>query len=232
MTARAASRRGPARQRGPVRTGRPPRELAGEVEERILDAAAAVFIERGFEGASVDEIAEVARAGKPTIYARFPGKEALFTAVVARLVRRNTATMESVAAKGATIEERLAYLGTSLLRNMLVPETVGLLRAAIAEARRFPELATSASRMGRERATEAAARALGELAQSEKAPPPAFAADRLPKTARRFLDMVLLPMLMRALLGENPGELNAEIGPHVSQTVAFFLAACKEADDG
>ena len=78
-------------QRAPVRYGRPPREHAGQVEERILDAAGRVFLEHGFQGASVDEIAEAASAGKPTIYARFPNKQALFTAVVAeRLVRQNT----------------------------------------------------------------------------------------------------------------------------------------------
>ena len=49
-----------------------------------------VFLEHGFQGASVDEIAEAASAGKPTIYARFPNKQALFTAVVERLVRQNT----------------------------------------------------------------------------------------------------------------------------------------------
>src|SRR5271155_1881023 len=74
-----------------VRSGRPPHALAGEVEERILDAAAMVFLERGFEGASVDEIADVARAGKPTIYARFPGKEALFAAVMARTCAKSPA---------------------------------------------------------------------------------------------------------------------------------------------
>ena len=68
-----------------------PRDLAGEVEERILDAAAKVFLKRGFEGASVDEIADVARAGKPTIYARFPGKEALFAAVMARTCAKSPA---------------------------------------------------------------------------------------------------------------------------------------------
>src|SRR5256885_5671865 len=88
---------------GVVRSGRPPRELAGEVEERILHAAAKVFLERGFEGASVDEIAEVARAGKPTIYARFPGKEALFTAVMAHNVREITRSFESIAPTGATM---------------------------------------------------------------------------------------------------------------------------------
>ena len=76
--------------RGAVRYGRPPREHAGQVEERILDAAGRVFLEHGFQGASVDEIAEVASAGKPTIYARFPSKQALFAAVIDRLVRRNT----------------------------------------------------------------------------------------------------------------------------------------------
>jgi hypothetical protein len=38
-----------------VRVGRPPKELAGEVDARILDAARKLFLERGFEGASIDD---------------------------------------------------------------------------------------------------------------------------------------------------------------------------------
>ena len=92
-----ADRRGKTRgRRGAVRYGRPPRGHAGQVEERILDAAGRVFLEHGFQGASVDEIAEAASAGKPTIYARFPNKQALFTAVVERLVRRNTSHLRPV----------------------------------------------------------------------------------------------------------------------------------------
>src|ERR1700739_1386530 len=70
--------------RAAVRFGRPPKELAGEVDTRILDAARKMFLERGFEGASIDEIAAAARWGKPTIYARFRDKRALFTNVVTR----------------------------------------------------------------------------------------------------------------------------------------------------
>lgn len=211
-----------------MRTGRPPRELAGECETRILDAAAKVFLERGFEGASVDEIADVARAGKPTIYARFSGKEALFAAVIARQVRKNTGSLQSVAVLGSTLEDRLEHLAEAFLRNMLQPETTGLVRAAIAEARRFPKLASSVGRMAREHCIEAVAGILGELARSDGTPPlPAFAADRLPATARRFGDLVLLPMLMRALLGEDHAALEDEIGSHVPSAVAFFLAACR-----
>jgi AcrR family transcriptional regulator len=208
-----------------VRSGRPPRELAGEVEERILDAAAKVFLERGFEGASVDEIADVARAGKPTIYARFPGKEALFTAVMAHNVREITRSFESIAPTGATMEERLASIAIAILRKVLMTETVELIRAAVAEARRFPDVAASVSRMGRERWAEAVAQLMGELTESDKLP--AFAADRRAATANHFIRLTLLPMLMRALFGERLTALRAEIAPHVAQTVAFFLAACR-----
>jgi hypothetical protein len=37
---------------------------------------------------------------------------------------------------------------------------------------------------------------------------------------------VVLPMLVRALFGEDLAGLRAEIGPHAARTVAFFLAAC------
>ncbi len=229
MDARSETKRRPAAG-GIARSGRPPRALAGEVEERILDAAAKVFLERGFEGASVEEIADVARAGKPTIYARFPGKEALFAAVMARKVRETTSSHERILPTGATIEERLASIAMAILRNVLVADTVGLIRAAVAEARRFPDLAASVHRMGRERGTEAVAQLLGELPESDQLP--AFAADRRAATARHFIDLVLLPMLIRALFGEHLTALCAEIGPHVARTVAFFLAACRQGGVG
>jgi AcrR family transcriptional regulator len=217
------------RTRGAVRCGRPPRELAGQVEERILDAAGQVFLERGFQGASVDEIAEVASAGKPTIYARFPNKQALFTAVVERLVRRNT-SLEAFSCAGGSIEGRLDALAAVILTRVLSPETIGLIRVAVAEARRFPDLATSVSCMGRQRPTEAVARVFAELAGSDDiGASPAFAPEKLPETARRFLDLVVLPMLVRALFGEDLAALRAEIAPHAARAVAFFLAACGHA---
>jgi AcrR family transcriptional regulator len=212
--------------RGAVRCGRPPRGLAGKVEERILDAAGQVFLERGFSGASVDEIADVACAGKPTIYARFPGKQALFAAVVERLVRRNT-NLEAISCAGGSIEERLQALAAVMLTRVLTPETIGLIRVAVAEARRFPNLATSVSRMGREYPAEAVTRVFTDFAGPDDiGATPAFAPDRLRETARRFLDLVVLPMLVKALFGEDLAALRAEIGPHAARSVAFFLAAC------
>jgi AcrR family transcriptional regulator len=226
MSERAASRRRFGANRA-VRSGRPPLALAGAVEKRILDAAKSVFLERGFEGASIDEIADVARAGKPTIYTRFPGKEALFTAVMARHVREVTGSYETIAPVGATLEERLASIATAILRKILTAENVRLIRATIAEARRFPELAASVHRMGRERATEAVAQLLSELTHSDEMPTlPAFAVERRRANAEYFIELIVLPMMMRALFGENLTALHVEIGPYVARGVAFFLAAC------
>jgi AcrR family transcriptional regulator len=53
-------------------------------EECILDAAASVFARDGFDGATMDAIAACAATTKPTLYARFGSKNALFAAAVAR----------------------------------------------------------------------------------------------------------------------------------------------------
>jgi AcrR family transcriptional regulator len=210
-----------------IRAGRPPRALAGQVDERILDAAGKVFIERGFTGASVDEIAEAARAGKLTIYARFPSKEALFNAVIERLARQNTG-IEVASSPGATIDDRLEALATAILTRVLAPETMGLIRVAVAEARRFPDVAASVSRMARDRQTDAICRTLSEFTEADPTRAlPAFAPERLKATAVRFLNLVVFPMLLRALFGEDLDALHAEIGPHVTESIAFFLAACE-----
>ena len=222
---RAASSRGA---RTAVRTGRPPRELAGEVDARILDAARKVFLERGLAGASMEEIASAASAGKPTIYARFASKEALFSAVMMRNVAANIARYESYVPTGTTLDERLAGLACNVLRWVLASDTVDLIRLSIAEGRRFPELASSIHRMAMDRGSEAVARLLGDVAHSDEVGNlPAFAPERIVRTTRFFLDLVLLPLLMRALSGEKLRSVQTEIEPHVSRSIRFFLAACR-----
>jgi AcrR family transcriptional regulator len=224
--------RGPApqrRQKRPaVRSGRPRREFAGEVDTRILDAARSVFLQRGLAGASIDEIASLARAGKPTIYARFPNKEALFAAVVMANVAAAIERFGSNVPPGATIDERLNNLGATILHWVLTRH-IDLMRLAIAEASRFPDLANNVHHMARQRGEEAVGRLLGEAAQSDPlGATPALAPERLATTARFFIDLVVFPLITRGLFGEKLETLQAEIGPHVARTVAFFLVACRD----
>jgi AcrR family transcriptional regulator len=210
-----------------VRPGRPPRARVGEVDGRILDAARRIFLERGLGGASIDEIARRARAGKPTIYARFPTKEALFEAVVMRNAARVRARFESYAVTGATLEKRLVSLGTNILDGFLVADVIDFMRLSAAEVRRFPAL-TNVGRMARESGSRAVVEALRGMAQPhEIAIYPALAPERLETTGQFFNDLVVARPLMRALFGEDVTRLRAEIPAHVRGGVAFFLAACR-----
>ena len=222
VTKRASARR------AAVRFGRPPKELAGEVDERILKAARKIFVERGFEGTSIEEIAEAARAGKPTIYARFGDKRALFTTVMTRDVVSRITQFKGEVPTGPTIEERLASLATAAVHWTLETERMGLMRLAVAEARRFPDLASTVIRTARKLSTEVAARHLGEMTRSDQLGSlTAFAPERLATTARFFLDLAVVPFLLRALFEVNPKTVQAEIGPNVARSVTFFLAACR-----
>lgn len=60
-------------------------QRAKDTQQRILSAALELFSCKGFAGATVDEIAELAKANKQRIYAYFGNKQQLFEATVLRL---------------------------------------------------------------------------------------------------------------------------------------------------
>lgn len=55
-----------------------------ERREQLISIGRQVFAERGFEGASVEEIAARAAVSKPVVYEHFGGKEGLYAVVVDR----------------------------------------------------------------------------------------------------------------------------------------------------
>lgn len=208
--------------------GRPTKDLAGDVQTRILDAAEHLFLQKGYRSASIDEISEMAPASKPTIYAHFPGKEALFAAVVSRKINGLT-RFEGFTPEGRTIQDKLMSLGATIVENF-IEESLGMVRATIAEAERFPELSRNVGDAGRDRSVKAVSRLLSEATQKlARTPKGPFGDKRSLATAQIFLDMILLPMLFRSLLGETPKELRKELPTFMRERVGFFLAAC-EAD--
>ena len=217
-----------ASKRPHARLGRPPKDLAGDVEWRILDAAQRVILEKGYQGASMDEIAELAPASKPTIYSYFPGKEALFAAVVARMINGLTG-FEGYTPDGRTVQDKLTSLGTELVERF-IKDTVGVTRVTIAEADRFPALSRNLHEAARDRAADAVSHLLNDatepLSRTSKGP---FSDKRSIATAQIFMDLILLPMLMRSLMGDEARMLRRDLPSFVRERVNFFLAAC-EAD--
>jgi AcrR family transcriptional regulator len=61
-----------------------PRDPA--LDTAILTAALELFLERGIEGMSIEQVAKRAGVGKPTVYRRWPAKERLVADAIAALV--------------------------------------------------------------------------------------------------------------------------------------------------
>ncbi|MFK4724684.1 AcrR family transcriptional regulator [Bradyrhizobium niftali] len=207
------------------RRGRPLKSDAAGVQVRILDAAQQLFLEKGYRSSSIDKISALAPASKPTIYAHFPGKQALFAAVVSRTIDGLT-DFDGFTAEGRTIEDKLTSLGTSIVDGVL-EESMGVVRATIAEAQRFPELSRKFHDAARDRSVRAVSRLLSEAAQEIARPAAPFNTIRRRDAAQIFLDLVLLPILFRSLLGERLMDLKAELASVIQDRIALFLSACQ-----
>jgi AcrR family transcriptional regulator len=90
-----------------VTTGRKTKE---ERRDEILDAALAVFAEKGLHGSSTEEVARRAGISQPYVFRLFGTKKELFTAVIARCFRQTLERFQQ-AAEGKRGEEALYAIG-------------------------------------------------------------------------------------------------------------------------
>src|SRR5262245_40943417 len=94
------------------RRGRPADEALRERRrQEILDKAAAIFAQNGYQHTDVQLVADALPVGKGTIYRYFPSKEALFLAVVDRGIQR---MREAVTAVTTGIDDPLEVVARAI----------------------------------------------------------------------------------------------------------------------
>lgn len=120
----------------------------------LLDIATELFLERGYEALSIDEI--IARAGgsRRNIYGPFGGKEGLFHACILRLCEQLTGPISEVPIDQGSLETQLHGLGQMFARISLDERTLELHRLMVAEGKRFPQLAQKIYESGRQRGAD------------------------------------------------------------------------------
>ncbi len=116
---------------------------AEDTRRRLLDAAAAEFDRRGFEGARVADIASGAELSNGALYRHFRGKSELLSAALTDRGARELAGLFA-GADGRSIAAVLASIGRSLDR--MPTGKGGLMVEALVAARRDPEVAEVSSR--------------------------------------------------------------------------------------
>ena len=116
------------------------RKLARPTE--ILDAAVAVFAEKGFAAARMEDIARKAGVTKGTIYLYFEGKEDVFKTLVresiGQTIAANTANAQQFEGKSSDL---IRIVLTAISNFLLTSDRIVLPKIIIAEAGNFPELA-------------------------------------------------------------------------------------------
>jgi len=120
-------------------------EQQAQTRARLIDAAARVFAQRGFQAASVEEIAEEAGYSHGAVYSNFDGKADLFLAVfedyMAQRVRELAETQAGLA-EDAPLEVRARALADQWMDRLARDrESFVLHMEFVAHADRDPELA-------------------------------------------------------------------------------------------
>ncbi len=80
----------------------------------ILDAGLHVFSQHGFRGATLDQIAELAGLSKPNLLYYFPSKDAVYAAILSRLLETWLDPLRQIDPAGEPVEEVLAYVHRKL----------------------------------------------------------------------------------------------------------------------
>jgi AcrR family transcriptional regulator len=108
--------------------------------ERIIWAAKSMFLEKGFDAANMDDVAAMAGTTKPTVYAHFATKEALFAAVVELVKGFFLGKLKEPSAYAADPVEAVARFCARFLELVSWRCAVDFQRVALAAAGHSPEL--------------------------------------------------------------------------------------------
>jgi len=110
-----------------------------DLREHILYAAKNVFLEMGFERASMDAIAARAQTSKRTLYAHFESKEKLYLAIIEVVREMSLSKLKTPGDYSDDPTEALVLFCGRFLESLLFVWTIRMCRMSIAEAERFPE---------------------------------------------------------------------------------------------
>lgn len=191
----------------------------GRKFDQVLEGARSVFLEDGFEGASVDSIARAAAVSKATLYSYFPDKQHIFLAVVnAECARQSQEAIDKID-QNAPPSQVLGQAGRHFLRFLTSDFGKQMFRICVAESGRFPEIGREFYRSGPERmqaevsAYLDAARARGQL--------------RIEDTllaAQQFSELCKADIWLRLIFGVSPAPQSEDIDRIVDSAVKLFLA--------
>ena len=202
-------KRKPLRKRGEARVG------------AILEAATDVFLERGYDKATLAEI--VARSGgsKSLVYEQFGGKAGLFRAMMEQRCAGMMEPLAAVAGSTGTPRDVLTAYARSFVAALSHVEVVGLQRIATAEGIHNPEVAETYFACGHDAAYSCLVDYLTGLATEPRD------SSRFRRLVVVFFAMIQGDAVERLVVGAKPVP-HSEIESYIALAVDWLLGKLSE----
>lgn len=185
---------------------------------RLLEAARQVFLERGFEGATLDQVIAVSGGSRATLYEQFGDKEGLFAAIVGEICDDIQLPLAGGLGSDPDPGTVLQTFALRFMKRLMDPESLALYRLVIAESRRLPGLGERVFAAGPERG----ARALNGYLRAQSGAGKMRVRDP-DLSVRIFLEMIKGDLHTRALFRAGPLPTAGEIEATVRGAVGIFL---------
>lgn len=180
----------------------------------FLAAAREVFLEQGYEEASVNDVVRRAGGSLATLYAQFGNKEGLFLAVSQDQLERFVHSVTPERVDHLKLEDGLQAIGERYIRALLERDNLAFFRIIIGEGRKHPQLLQRYVASGADKVRDIVAGYLKSHAPQIEAREAA---------AAYFLDLMRGRRQYRALADDQYRLSDAEIIEQVRTGVRFFL---------
>jgi AcrR family transcriptional regulator len=188
---------------------------------QILDGARKVFMDLGFDGASMNEIARVAGVSKGTLYVYFADKNRLFEAMVEDEAFAKAKTAYNLD-PGRDVETTLREFGRNYIGGICRPGGGSSIRTVMAIAERMPDV-------GRRFYENVLAQSIDNLAEYLKAHvrPNDLAIDDCELAAAQFMQMCQATLFLPFVFQAEPAPSAERIARVVDSATRLFLQTYK-----
>jgi TetR/AcrR family transcriptional repressor of mexJK operon len=193
------------------------RALSDKKREAILHGAKAVFLKRGFGGASMDQVAAAAGVSKMTVYRHFGSKEDLFAGVITESCQRIVADdLDQTFSREP--EQALRSFARKMTDIVFEPETAELHRIVIAESRRFPKLGRLFYQTGPQACIDALEAYLARHKGDRR-----FKVENPRRSAEEFLELLRGYSHLKMLLGIDKAPSKRDIDARIESAVRHVM---------
>lgn len=189
----------------------------------ITDAATRLFLQQGYQGTTMDEIASAAGVSKQTVYKQFQDKEQLFTGIVLGITDRAQQIVQNIDElfdEIVNVQDGLTRLAYSYATGVVSPEVIQLRRLVIGEADHFPDLAEAYFDRAPRRGLDAIATGLQWLVEQDL-----LRIGDVDAAAVHFAYLVLGPLIDHALFHPRSQVPEDEIERCAAAGVRLFVTA-------